>query len=97
MLGCGNVIDMKSSKQLERYFKGVSNHQRISILNLISKNPNINVEGITKEMNRNIKTISEHIKKLVQAGLVNKRYNDRSVEHTLSPYGEKFLKFIKTF
>jgi len=34
---------------------------------------------------------------LVQAGLLNKRYQGRSVIHSLSPYGEKFIKFIKTF
>ena len=91
------IESMKTSKQLERYFKGVANHQRITILFLVSKNQDITVEGIAEAMNRNIKTISEHTKKLVQAGLLNKKYKGRSVNHTLSPYGQKFLKFIKTF
>jgi len=88
---------MKTSKQLERYFKGVANHQRITILSLVSKNEDLTVEGIAETMNRNIKTISEHTKKLVQAGLLNKNYQGRNVVHSLSPYGKKFLKFIKTF
>jgi len=88
---------MKTSKQLERYFKGVANYQRISILSLVSKNLDITVEGIAKVLDKNIKTISEHTKKLVQAGLLNKKYKGRSVTHSLSPYGQKFLKFIKTF
>ena len=88
---------MKTAKQLERHFKGVANHHRIEILLLVSENPHITVEGITEKLNKNFKTISEHTRRLVQAGLLNKKYQGRSVTHSLSPYGEKFLKFIKTF
>jgi len=88
---------MKNSKQLERYFKGVANYQRINILLLVSKNKNITVEGLAEAMDKNIKTISEHTRRLVQAGLLNKKYQGRNVEHSLSPYGQKFLKFMKTF
>jgi DNA-binding transcriptional ArsR family regulator len=88
---------MKTPKQLERYFKGAANHQRIAILSLVSKNKDIDVEDIADALNKNIKTISEHTKKLVQAGLLNKKYQGRKVCHTLSPYGQKFLKFLKSF
>ena len=98
MLLSDNMKDKKkTAKQLERYFKGVANHRRIEILRLISKAEGITVDGICQALNVNFKTISEHIRRLVQAGLVNKKYQGRQVQHYLSPYGKKFLRFINSF
>ncbi len=88
---------MKTAKQLERYFKGASNHRRLEILSLIDKNSGITLEKIAKELGCNIKTISEHTRRLVQAGLLNKQYQGREVAHFLSPYGKRFINFTKTF
>lgn len=88
---------MKTAKQLERHFKGVANHKRINILLLVAKHENISLEGIAERLDCNIKTISEHTRKLVQAGLLNKKYRGQMVGHSLSPYGKRFIKFIKTF
>ena len=88
---------MKTTKQLERHFKGISNHHRIDIILLVNKNPNMTLGQITRELKANIKTISEHTRRLVQAGLLNIKYQNRNVVHTLSPYGKKFVKFINTF
>ena len=88
---------MKTSKQLERHFKGIANHRRIDIFLLVSEREGISLEDIAGELKCNFKTISEHARRLVQAGLVNKNYRGRSVAHSLSPYGKKFLKFITTF
>ena len=88
---------MKTAKQFERYFKGMANHYRIDILLLVSKKPGITVDGIARNLGKNFKTVSEHTRRLVQAGLLNKKYQGRSVVHFLSPYGKKFLDFIKTF
>lgn len=87
----------KTSKQLERYFKGASNHHRIDILRLLAIKPKLILEDIARELDANIKTISEHTRRLVQAGLVNKKYQGNKVEHTLSPYGEEFNSFFKIF
>ena len=87
----------KTAKQLERHFKGIANHRRIEILLLIAKNEMIPLEGIAKNLNCNIKTVSEHTRRLVQAGLVNKKYQGRLVAHSLSPYGKKFVQFIEIF
>ncbi|MDP3948412.1 MAG: winged helix-turn-helix domain-containing protein [bacterium] len=87
----------KTAKQLERHFKGVANHWRIEILRLVEKNEGIGVDEITKTLGANFKTISEHTKKLTQAGLVDKRYQGSSVKHKLSPYGKIFMHFIKSF
>ena len=87
----------KTPKQLERYFKGVANHWRIAILLLLEKNPGITVDEITERIGGNFKTISQHTLILLRAGLLNKKYKGRNVIHFLSPYGKKFVKFIKTF
>ncbi|MEO0118543.1 MAG: helix-turn-helix transcriptional regulator [candidate division WOR-3 bacterium] len=88
---------MKTPKQLQRYFKGVANHWRISILLLVEKEEGISVDGICQSLRGNFKTISQHTLALVQAGLLNKKYQGRQVVHFLSPYGKRFVQFIKTF
>ena len=90
-------VGKKTSKQLERHFKGVANHCRIAILLLVSKQKGITLDEIAVAVGGNFKTISEHTKKLVQAGLLEKKYLSRYVAHTVTPYGQKFVKFIETF
>ena len=91
------INKIKTAKQLERHFKGVANHRRISILLLVARNPNITLELISKNLDCNMKTISEHTRRLVQAGLINKEYRGRKVEHKISPYGKFFFDFIIKF
>jgi predicted transcriptional regulator len=88
---------MKTTKQLERYFKGSANHNRIAILVLVSENTEMTLEDIAGNLDKNIKTISEHTRRLVQSGLLNKKNLGRHVVHSLSPYGTKFVKFLQTF
>ena len=88
---------MKTSKQLERYFKGAANHRRISILTIVDRREGITVEEIADALEANFKTVSQHTKSLVNAGLMNKKYRGRQVTHALSPYGKSFLKFMRTF
>mgnify|MGYP001568248671 CR=1 FL=1 len=88
---------MKTAKQLERHLKGISNHRRIEILRKVEKSDGITLEEIADELGCNIKTISEHTRRLVQAGLVNKKYQGRSVAHSLSPYGKRIVEFINAF
>ena len=87
----------KSAKQLERHFKGIANHRRIEILFLIAENDGIMLEEIARRLDCNFKTISEHTRRLVLAGLVDKKYYGRSVQHSLSPYGKIMLRFLTTF
>lgn len=88
---------MKTAKQLEKYFKGVANHRRIEILYLLAKNKGAPLEDISKSLKGNIKTVSAHTRRLVQAALANKKYQGRVVGHFLSPFGKKFLKLMETF
>ena len=87
----------KTPKVIERYFKGVSNHRRIAILLAVQKQEGLTVDDISETLGVNFKTISEHTRRLVQAGLLNKEYRGRNVIHSLSPYGKRFYKFIETF
>ena len=82
---------------MERHLKGVANHYRIEILLLIARNGNMTLEGIVEALGANEKTIGEHTRRLYQAGLINKKYNGRFAEHTLSPYGKTFVQFLKSF
>jgi len=64
---------------------------------IVGKNEGITLEKICAELNCNLKTLSEHARRLVQAGLLDKKYRGREVAHSLSPYGKIILKFILTF
>ena len=88
---------LKTSKQLERHLKGVANHWRIEMLLLVAERDGVTVEGIAEALGGNFKTISEHTRRLVQAGLLDKRYAGRTVTHALSPYGKTITAFIRTF
>ncbi len=88
---------MKTPKQLERYFKGAANHRRIAILALVGKRQGITLEEMAEALDANFKTVSQHTRSLVHAGLLNKSYRGREVTHELSPYGKSFLTFMKTF
>ena len=82
---------------MERHFKGIANHHRIDILLLVRDEEGITVEDIAEGVQGNVKTVSEHTRRLVHAGLMNKEYQGRTVAHSLSPYGRKFVEFIRTF
>ena len=82
---------------MERHLKGMANHYRIEILLLIAAREAITLEDIIDALGANGKTIGEHTRRLYQAGLVNKKYRGKFVEHTLSPYGKTFVSFLKSF
>ena len=88
---------MKTAKQMERHLKGIANHYRIEILMLIAEREKVTLEDIVKIIDANEKTIGEHTRRLFQAGLINKKYRGRFVEHSLSPYGKTFVSFLKSF
>lgn len=86
----------KSYYQLERIIKGVSNHRRIEILELLKKKPELSIIDISEILNVNFKTISEHVKRLATAGFVLKRYDNHSVRHKITKRGLLVLKFLRT-
>ncbi len=88
---------VKTLKTLERHFKGVANHRRIQILLFVAKHSGASVEVLTQQLKCNFRTTSSHTQRLVTAGLLEKHYRGREVLHSLTPYGERFLKFIIEF
>jgi predicted transcriptional regulator len=92
-----SVRYQKSAKQMERHLKGIANHRRIEILFLVANDEGISVEGISGALKCNFKTISEHVRRLVLAGLVDKKYEGRHIIHKLTPYGRTFISFLTTF
>lgn len=88
---------LKTTKQMERHLKGMANHYRIAILLLISENEGMTLEEIIQELRANEKTIGAHVRRLYHAGLVNKKYRGKFVEHALSPYGKTFVRFLEVF
>lgn len=91
------MAKIKTFKQMERHLKGIANHYRIEILLLISEREGITLEDIIENIKANEKTVGEHVRRLDRAGLINKKYRGRFVEHALSPYGKIFIRFLKSF
>lgn len=88
---------LKTAKQMERHLKGMANHYRIEILLLVAERDGITLEDIVETLGANEKTLGEHTRRLYQAGLINKKYRGKFVEHALSPYGRTFVNFLKSF
>ena len=82
---------------MERHLKGMANHYRIEMLLLIAEREGITLDGIVETLGANEKTLGEHTRRLYHAGLINKKYRGKFVEHTLSPYGKTFVRFLKSF
>ena len=85
-----------SFRQLERIVRGFSNHRRIEIIELLSREPELSVVEISKDLKINFKTASEHIRRLAIAGLVLKRNEGNSVRHKLTGRAQSILKFLRT-
>ena len=88
---------LKTAKQMERHLKGMANHYRIEILLLVAEREGLALEDIVEALGANEKTLGEHTRRLYQAGLINKKYRGKFVEHALSPYGKTFVHFLKLF
>lgn len=82
---------------MERHLKGMANHYRIGILLFIAGHDKATLDDIVTALDANEKTLGEHTRRLFVAGLVNKKYRGKFVEHTLSPYGKTFVQFLKSF
>lgn len=91
------MVKLKTAKQMERHLKGIANHYRIEILLLITDRPGLSLDEIVRTIGANEKTLAEHTRRLHVAGLINKKYRGHFVEHTLSPYGKTFVRFLSSF
>ena len=89
-------INQKQYRELEKISKGFANHRRIQILELLQKYPDLSVFEVSERLETNFKTISEHIRRLALAELVEKRNRGAAVCHRVSDRGAFILKFLRT-
>ena len=83
------------SRRLERVVKGFANHRRIEILELLGKKPEMSVGEISLATEIELKTTSEHLRRLTIAGLILKRNEGREVRHALTPRARHVLTFLR--
>lgn len=83
-------------RNIERIVKGIANHRRVQILELLEKKPELSVFEISEEIKSEFKNVSVHIAKMAQAGLVMKRHEGSSVCHALTKRGKSILQFYRT-
>lgn len=88
---------LKTAKQMERHLKGIANHYRIRVLLMLDEQGPMVLENIISALDANGKTVGEHVRRLYIAGLVDKKYRGKFVEHSLTPYGKIFVRFLKKF
>lgn len=87
--------NMLKPKALERIVKGSANHRRIEMLVLLERSPELALWEVANSLRINLKTASEHLRRLAIAGLVLKRYEGATVRHKVSPRGEEILEFLR--
>ena len=89
-------MDKKKYRDLEKILKGVASHRRIQIIDLLNEQAELSVMDIAEHISIDFRTASEHLRKLVIAGLVMKRSDGTSVRHALTKRGKDILKFCRT-
>lgn len=82
--------------KLERVIKGFANHRRIAMLELLKKEPELSLQEVAGKLDVEMKTASEHLRRLAIAGLLVKRHEGREVRHAITTRGSKVLVFLKT-
>ncbi len=80
-------------RKKEKVIKAFANHRRLQILELLRKVPDLSVDQIAQNLNVNFVTISDHLRKLSDAGLVKKNSRGNFVINSLSSRGRFVLKF----
>lgn len=83
-------------RQMEMIVKGFANHQRLQILLLLKKHKELAVEGIVQLVDSTtFPTVSSHLAKLFNAGLVSKKSVGRHIVYSLTPLGDNITAFLK--
>lgn len=83
-------------RNVERVVKGFANHNRLKILELLAKTPELSVADISDKLKIGYENASDHIRKMAISGLLMKRNDGPNVRHRLTPRAETILAFCKT-
>ena len=86
---------MDNIRKLEQVVKGFANHNRLKILELLEKEPELSVGDISNKLKIGYENASDHIRKLAIAGLVMKRKEGPNVLHKLTDRARVILAFCK--
>ncbi len=84
------------SYALQQIMKGASNHYRIDVLHELKTQPDLSVEELAERVNAGYKSLSVHLRRLKNAGLITKKNYGRRVEHRLTDRGECVADFLRT-
>ena len=90
-------MNHQTAMKLERMAKGYASHHRLRVLSLLHSQPEQTLQDLASGLQLNIKTASEHMRKMTIAGLVLKRREHHHVRHRLSPVGEKIYIALQKF
>lgn len=80
---------------MEVVTKGLANHRRLQILDLLGENPELSVNEISKLVGTDFNNASSHLNRLLISGLVMKRHDGNFVRHKLTVRGLNILKFFR--
>jgi len=89
------IKKQKNYRQMERIVKGYANHRRLEIMDLLKKEPELSVIEISERLKMGYENTSDHIRKMMMAGLLLKRHSGPAVHHKLTPRAESILVFCK--
>ncbi len=90
-------MDEEKIYEIEEICKTLASLVRLQILFFLKDHPNSLAKDISKSLNCNIKTLSQHIKKLHQSGMINRLNRGREVELSLNNKGNKIIDFINLY
>ena len=71
-------------KTLERHFKALANHRRLSILRLLKSRKNASVGETAEHIRLSFKATSKHLGILYAAGLVERKQLSLMVQYSVS-------------
>ena len=86
---------MKKSHRVEYIVKGFANKNRIDVLRILNKKPELSVGEISEILSKAEKNISQHLLKMMATGLVMKRNEGKNVRHRLTDKGLMVVNFLE--
>lgn len=87
-------MSRKKYYDAEKLVKGIANHRRLEMLEMINKMPNMSGEEIIEKLKINYQTGSSHLQKLVRSGLVQNHRFHQSQLYTITPFGSHIIKLL---
>ena len=92
----GDILRLKEGpmKELTKIFKALANERRLRILYLLARGGKETVSSISHNLGLSIRSISKHLLKLEDAGLVARKQTSRWVYYSLNDHPEGEVKYL---